>query len=66
MSDDGIDSAADGVEQGKRLVALAYGYNQPMDGLRTRAFVLRSTDARGSALLLAAPLTSMPLLSPGR
>ena len=37
------------VEQGKRLVALAYGYNQPMDGLRTRAFVLRSTDARGSA-----------------
>jgi hypothetical protein len=36
------------VEQGKRLVALAYGYSQPMDGLRTRAFVLRSADSRGS------------------
>eukprot|EP01051_Picozoa_sp_SAG22_P001806 SAG22_NODE_74_length_22289_cov_65.265119_26_plen_193_part_00 len=37
------------VEQGKRLVALAYGDSQPMDGERTRAFVLRSTDARGTA-----------------
>eukprot|EP01043_Picozoa_sp_COSAG02_P047204 COSAG02_NODE_4500_length_5288_cov_9.606090_1_plen_448_part_00 len=37
------------VEQGKRLVALAYGQSQPMDGLRTRAFVLRSTDPRGTA-----------------
>ena len=36
------------VEQGKRLVALAYGNSQPMDGLRTRAFVLRSKDFRGS------------------
>ena len=36
------------VEQGK-LVALAYGQSQPMDGERTRAFVLRSTDSRGSA-----------------
>lgn len=37
------------IEQGERLVALAYGDSQPMDGERTRAFVLRSTDSRGSA-----------------
>lgn len=36
------------VERGKRLVSLAYGWSQPMDGLRTRAFVLRSADSRGS------------------
>ena len=37
------------VERGQSLVALAYGFWEGIDGDRTRAFVMRSTDPRGTA-----------------